>query len=717
MSGEYRGVLKIAGSSFRGWLMDAARPDRRVRFNLVIDGEQRGTFAANKRRRFLIRHDGPGEDTHGFAIAIRKAWISGELQSIRLEDPGDPTLRVSLLARLGPVANKHFDEHVVSGQANIGESTPPARAARAVRNIDADGDREPRPAGANKALLKQIGALSDVDLANLLLTVDRDIVLDRLHRHEKTGDWDSAFVYRRAFTSAAAEQRLTALGRGAIKAHNHGLAGRVTAAAAALHPLSFEANYLAGAAKSLQGEFDEAIRYLRIADRLEEGTVRARREMVIVLAKQMRGEMTPDRRLDLRNERLSLLRGLSMAADPQVQMRYRVPFADALFAAGRYDEAIAVAEAALAIAPNDTRALMINARALVARNQIVEAHEVYARILDIDPEHRGARTNLRLLAALTEDEAVASTGAGSTVTLVGSFDWWGVPESGKARPSLLSALADLPHSWICTTKGYSDESIAPEILALLDANAARRVGYAEVGLTDGRRLEFWRRDALLGLAESGLLDALDDAVALARWKPFYGARERVETASRTTRSRRGVAVLISRNGADLYGGGEHFLENAAEHHARQGFEPIIVATRGDLHGDERETNGRRCAFVGERTADLRKFLLENDVSLVHAISGVGFAVAEALNYTNIPFLYGVHFWNELLGDPGQAGYFDDVTGASRFRREFPLILSRATTIYANSRFTQKIIEDGFGVRCPVVFAVPRELARGAVSIE
>ncbi len=37
-------------------------------------------------------------------------------------------------------------------------------------------------------------------------------------------------------------------------------------------------------------------------------------------------------------------------------------------------------------------------------------------------------------------------------------------------------------------------------------------------------------------------------------------------------------------------------------------------------------------------------------------------------------------------------------------------LSRATAIYANSRFTQKIIEDGFGVRCPVLYAVPRERA-------
>jgi hypothetical protein len=199
-------------------------------------------------------------------------------------------------------------------------------------------------------------------------------------------------------------------------------------------------------------------------------------------------------------------------------------------------------------------------------------------------------------------------------------------------------------------------------------------------------------------------------VALNRWKPFYGAQDRSETASRTTRPKRGVAALISRNGAELYGGGEHFLENVAEHHIRQGFEPIIVGTRAELRGEERLFNGRRCVFVGDTAADLRKLFLENDVSLVHAISGAGYPVAEALSFTNIPFVYGVHFWNELLGDPQQSDYFDDVTGAGRFRREFQLILSRATAIYANSRFTQKIIEEGFGVRCPIVYAVPRERA-------
>ena len=711
MSSVYRGVLKVAGSQLRGWLIDTAWPDRRVRFNLSIDGQLRGTYAANRRRRFLIRQSGSGEDTHGFLVPIRRQWISGGMQTVSIEDPGDPNLRFSLAVRLGPAANTHFDEQVVSGQTSIGEGDRPAPEARpkTSRQDDEESERDTGQAVVSKALMKQIVALSDADLASLLLAVDRDVVVQRLNKHEKAGDWQSASVYRRAFLSAPAEQRLIALGRAALKAHNHALAARLAAAAAAFHPQSFEANLLAGSARSLQGEFDEALRYLRAADRLEDGTMRAKREIVTALAKLLRSDVAAESREQLRIEHLSLLRTLSASQDASIQIKYRMMFAQALFAAGRYDEAIAAAEVLLADAGNDTRALMIKARALVARNRIAEAHAVYERIMDIEPGHRGAKMNLRILAALAEDEIVQRDGA---ETSAANFHVL-LPEQGADRPGsapLAEYLSRMPQRWICTSKMQPDEDLATAVLSHLDANAMCRVGYAEIGLPDGRMLEFWRRDALVGLAESALLESVEDAVALNRWKPFYSAQDRSETASRTTRPKRGMAALISRNGAELYGGGEHFLDNVAEHHIRQGFEPIIVGTRAELRGEERLSNGRRCVFVGDSAADLRKLFLENDVSLVHAISGAGYAVAEAISFTNIPFVYGVHFWNELLGDPQQSEYFDDVTGKGRFRREFQLILSRATAIYANSRYTQKIIEEGFGVRCPIVYAVPRERA-------
>ena len=699
MSSQYRGVLKVAGSLLRGWLMDASRPDRRVRFNLVIDGQLRGTYAANRRRRFLIRQSGSGEDTHGFSVPIRRQWISGETQSVRIEDPADPNLSVSLQVKLGPAPNTHFDEQVVSGQVSVGggDRTTPEPSPKAKRQEEDEHEQNVHPKAINKALMKQIGALSDADLSNLLLTIDRDVVVPRLSRHERAGDWGGASAYRRSFLGSSAEQRLVALGRSAVKAHNYGLAARLASAAAALHPESLEAHLLAGNAKSLQGEFDEALHFLRTAERLEKDGVRAKREIAAILARLLRGEMPAEGRELLRSEYFSILRALSASDDAVVQMKYRMTLAHALFSAGRYDEAIAASDVVLSGAANDTRALMIKARSLVARNRVSEAHAVYEHILDIEPGHRGAKMNMRILVALSEDEHHPDDANAMRSASV---------RGARADHAFARQLATFPRRWICTSKGQWDQDISAEILAILSANAMHRVGYTEIAAADGRKLEFWRRDALMALAESALLESLDDTVGLNRWKLFYGARTRRE--SRAVGAKRGIAALVSRNGAHLYGGGEHFLDNAADHHARAGFEPVVISTRADLRGQERILNGRRCAFIGDSSAELRKFLLENDVSMVHAISGTGFSVAEALDYTNIPFLYGVHFWSELLGDGEQTDYFDMTSGAGRFRREFQLILSRATAIYANSLFTQKLVEEGFGMRCPIVYAVPRE---------
>ena len=709
MSSQYRGVVKIAGSLLRGWLVDDEHPDRRVRFNLLIDGQLRGTYAANRRRRFFIRHSDAGEDAHGFSIPIRRQWISGDLQSIDIEDPSDPGLRASLSVRLGPAANTHFADNVVGGQTSIGGGERAVHKAGAIFVSDEDEEtgQDIRTQPGTKVILKQIADLQDADLANFLLAIDRDVVVPRLNKSEESGDWHGAAVYRRAFLGLPAEQRLSGLARIALKSRNHELAARLASAAAALRPHSFEANLLAGNAKSAQGEFDDALRHLRVADRLEAGGIRAKRELVLVLGKKLRGEAAAmDRREELRNEQLALLRGLSSCEDAIVRMKYCVPFAQALFAAGRYDDAIAAIDAVLSAAPNDTRALMLKARALVARNRIADANAIYQRILEVESDHKGARMNLRILAALVEDDRSRSEKEKD------SFAQSGVPLSLHVIPSpdgtpLMHRLARIPQGWICVSESRPEE-IAPEALSLLDANSMRRVGYAEIGSPDGRRLEFWRRDALIDLAESGLLESVDDAVALNRWKPFYCTPVRSDTAAHTSKPKRGVAALVSRNGAGLHGGDEHFLDNVADHHNRQGFEPIVVGTRADRKGEGDNSNGRRSIFIGDNIAELRKFFLESEVSLVHAISGAGFLVAEALNYTNIPFVYGVHSWNEILGDPGQEGHFDEVPVAGCFRREFLPILSRATSIYANSRFTQKVIEEGFGVRCPIIYAVPGE---------
>ena len=45
------------------------------------------------------------------------------------------------------------------------------------------------------------------------------------------------------------------------------------------------------------------------------------------------------------------------------------------------------------------------------------------------------------------------------------------------------------------------------------------------------------------------------------------------------------------------------------------------------------------------------------------------------------------------------------------RAEFRYILSRAASVYANSQYTRSILQSVYGVRCPVIYSVPRELER------
>jgi len=671
--GNFRGVVKVSGSVIRGWLLDLDRPSRPVRFQLSIDGDICGSYVADARRRLLSRKT-PGADSHGFAIPIRKPWIGGGMQALRIDGPSG--LKFAMQVRLGPRPHEHFEDHVVSGEASIGTGEPtPRRAAT---------EEDDRPAPLKAGLLRQIRALSDAELAQLLIVVERDILLERLKRREKEGDWQAVAHYRRALIGPARGQTLSLFGRAASQAQEHHSAARAVTAAAAMHPQSFEAHLLAGEALAAQGAFDEALRHLRTADLLEEQGLRAKREIAALLSRMLRQDLAPERRKALREEHLDVLRALSAADNVALRLRYRVPLAVALYEIGRYDDAIAAADEVLADAPREVRAHLVKARALVARNRITEAQAHYQTVLDIDPAHRGARQSLRILSALTDAEAQQDV------------------QILDASEVSIERLVTLKNAWICI-RGWRG-SAEPFLEPLAQQTPLRR-GYAEVTGPLGTAA-FWRSEALAGLFESGLIGSLDDRALLERWQRFY----RADPHQGPRR-----ALLASRHGSDLYGGGEHFLEDVAAHHEAQGYDVTVLGTRPELQGVDRHDGGRRRVFVADSPAAIRKFILENEVALVHAISGMGFAVAEALGFSNISFIYGVHFWNEMLGDGEGTSYFDEALGEPLYRREFSLLLSRASVVYANSHYTQEILEQGFGVRCPILFPAPHERLEAAAA--
>jgi tetratricopeptide (TPR) repeat protein len=646
----------VAGTALRGWLIDTARPARRIRFNLLIDEEFRGTFTANRRRASVVRKKSEtAEDTHGFLIPIRHAWISGKPQAVRLEGASDRGLDLSMTAKLGPAPNQNFEEHVVSGHAVLGARERVPLAAE--DHPDDSGRRGLRLSDPTKPLLKKIAALSDSDLASLVVAIERDVLHDRFVRYDQAGDAQSAWAFRRVFLGGAFEELLTVFGRSAMKGHG-GAGQRILTAAAALFPQSFEANHQAGMANAQQGDFEEALRLFLAADSAEEGGSRAKQELVNLLGRMLRVPMRPERSAELRAQHLELLTGLSTSDNAGLRARYRVQLAAALYHAGRYDEAAAAADAILATAPNDVKALIVRARALVARNDVAEARAAYERVLELDRDNAVAQLGMRTLSGLVASQASA---AGELAS----------------RPA-----AD---GWICVGK---PGAVSEEHLEMLRDAPQRGRGFVRIAATNGTKLDFWRADVLADLQESGLIPNQNDVQALSRWKSAYGVR-------RPAASSNAAAVVFRADDADERHGAQ--LKGFAKHYAREGFEPILVGVGGD--GGIRVPEGLRMVTIPRTAAAIRRVLLESDACLVHALSGVVTDVARAVRFTNMSFICGI-------GVPSQEFATGEPEDGGDISLELRCALERADAVYANSRLAQRAIEQTFGVRCAIVFDVP-----------
>lgn len=217
-------------------------------------------------------------------------------------------------------------------------------------------------------------------------------------------------------------------------------------------------------------------------------------------------------------------------------------------------------------------------------------------------------------------------------------------------------------------------------------------------------LYLWKVTALCDVLEADLAKIETLWTDLERLSRFY-----VRPAPKR---KRGNSVLISRYGKEKFGGAEHFLHSAAVHYKNIGYSPLIVGSTDKRpttwnEGVEENELGLRFGYVDMKAAALRRLIVEQDVTLIHAISGMGFLTAAALGDMNVPFIYGVHYFREVLGG-GDGDVFFDVNEKPIPRADFGYLLSRASKVYTNSAYTQNLIESVHGVRCPVIFSVPEE---------
>ena len=373
------------------------------------------------------------------------------------------------------------------------------------------------------------------------------------------------------------------------------------------------------------------------------------------------------------------------------KMRYLPAVATMLARIGEFDLAERVFHAIIRAHPDRLDVNVERMRFLLETKRVDEGLALARRIVDrwpdAEPAHHILRTYRFLDGMRREAEVVgharrASDGSGWVVAI------------DAAEVPLERALETRHPDWIVFADG-----------AEVDGVRAQLVNAAAVGcmpLPSGGRA--WRCEVLRDLQDSDLLDAETVQEDLDRAAPFY-VRPRPREAGGAT------ALVVSLYGGVKFGGAEHFLWAASEHYAKSGYDRVLVVGSRDKRPSDFTAPTHpaiECEFVDLNATTLRRLVVERNVSLVHAVSGLGYVAAGALGSMNVPFIYGVHYFREVFGGEGSEIYFDG-EGATIPRPEFAFLLARASSVYVNSTFTRDLMERAHGVRCPVIYSVPDEV--------
>ncbi len=374
---------------------------------------------------------------------------------------------------------------------------------------------------------------------------------------------------------------------------------------------------------------------------------------------------------------------------------------NALSHAGYRDLGLRIIENYISRAPDKVNGYVAKSRYLFEQSRVEEALELSTEILKRWPDSQSAAFDLRVFGKLRGARPLdypivfARLAPSTGGALVEPLSTDGAPVEILAERDL-DTLADHAADWLILGTLPAGQSF--EALDRL-ARASEKIGCIRLSAD----CAIWRREAVRNLAATHLLmqEGEDLFTGLDRYERFF-VRKRPADAPR------GRALLSSRYGAIRFGGGEQFLAMMADYYAARGHSPLLVGTNPKHLGQEGELHGNSYTFVPHRWDALLRNCLMHDAEIVHAISGLGYEYAEALSYTNIAFIYGMHYWRDVLGHSSGETYFTP-EGEPIPRREFSFILSQATSVYANSKYTQMIVEAAHGIRCPLIYSVPGEL--------
>lgn len=490
---------------------------------------------------------------------------------------------------------------------------------------------------------------------------------------------------------------LTIAGRGALYQGELSDASQLLDAACALYPTDCEAAFYRAVTHLRSGNVDEALEIFHLLKTREWKPERVRSEFVQALAAKLREQADDETILDeLLAEVQEVIRspGATVGSDVALLLHRH----------GHAEVARNLLDKLIVDRPDRRRTFEDKARLLVEQSRIHEAVTLSHEILKRWPDSSLAQFNIRVLGTIDVSAAprtprlaaISGTGTEVRFRLLGPDE---APETSASLEAALLRLKDLNADWLVVSPSAEDLTYNTPRLTRAVRDMAG-IGYRKIDTNTA----LWHCDALIDLCESGLLEPSGEPLSsLSLFSRFYGTpRPRAERQGE-------VAVIMSRHGSVKFGGGEHFIASMADHYAELGYAPLIVGCRTELLGQRGEIGGHEYTHVENTPAAMRKLFFDRRASVVHSLSSIGYNVAQALRLTNIPFIYGIHYWSDALGH-GVDDTFFDRAGSPIPRAEFSYIVARAQTVYANSSYTRQIIEQAHGLRCPIIFSVPEEVA-------
>jgi glycosyltransferase involved in cell wall biosynthesis/tetratricopeptide (TPR) repeat protein len=707
-------IERVAGHYLEGWVWDAASPGP-VTFTLVVNDKAVGDHVANRRRGDLAEA-GIGDGAHGFRIRINPAWLVA----------GENHVTLRTLPEHHWLADRLTILHSENHDRRVGDH--PAARVKGQSPASSDGADPLLP----REMVAQMRGWSTKRLVAFHQTLEKDILLERAKELFRKKQWtELGKFYPTALPDRRGRTELDLLvGRSLLYERKAVEAARILAPVADVQTTDAAAQFYASVAAGRAGDNERAVEYGRAAIALSPDHPQYLIDHATHARRHARAQIADaSRRNSLLVESTEALhRALALSDARADYCLYTIArnHADG----DRLPQAVETIERLLETHPDHVDALLLLSQILVPLNRIKEALSAAERVLQLDPLRQAPRFLLRSLKSLVEHEARAPVTIGvavwhgaESVVHISRLDADGTAEPGTgialefaADPAM--ALASIDLDWLVIAEGEWPAGIASDLVAKLRTAAPSRGGRAVVHLDTGASVILWRRDLLVGLAESGeipdlglaprILDDLSDIVeTIVLPAPRPAAVDLIAEAADLPR---GPVVVMSRHGIVKFGGGEQFLDSMAEHYEELGFDPIVVGTRDERIDEEGRSNGRRYAFIEPSPAALRAYFLRVRPAFVHVLSGLGYEVAEALEYLSIPFVYGVHFWRDCLGAVADDQRFFLAHDREPVPRPaFRFVIETAATVYANSEFTRATLEDAFGMRPPVIYSLPREV--------